>query len=150
MRSSGTATSSGLALARDPTCDTVTLNPGDAVLWTADLVHAPVTGSALVAHLCPVRVQPSWFAYRPERARHAAYADGTAWIATQHYDLLDAVTPEEPPIGAQQDLGLERVEDALRNHDQDTTAPVWSGGRRRSGGLLNSVRGLMNRRDHGD
>ncbi len=134
-------------LGQNPAGDTITLNVGDAVLWSADLVHTPITGAALIAHLCPMRVQPSWFTYRPERARHAAHADGTAWIATQHYDLLDAVTPEEPPVGVQDEPELERVEQALRQHDQDTTAPGSLGaGQRRGGGLVGSVRGLMNRR----
>jgi len=93
-----------------------------------------------------VRVQPSWFIYRPERARHAAHADGTAWIATQHYDLLDAVAPEEPPIGVQDEPELERVAQALREHDEGAAPqpPPVSG--RRGGGLVDSVRGLMNRR----
>ncbi len=135
------------ALGHEPVSNTITLNPGDAVLWSANLVHTPVTGSALIAHLCPVRVQPSWFTYRPERARHAAHADGTAWIATQHYDLVDAVAPEDVPVGVRDEPELERVEQALREHD-DSSAPQpptpVSG--RRSGGLVDSVRGLMNRR----
>jgi hypothetical protein len=134
------------ALGQEPASNTITLHPGDAVLWSADLVHTPVTSSALVAHLCPVRVQPSWFTYRPERARHAAHTDGTAWIATQHYDLVDAVAPEQPPVGMQDELELERVEQALREHDEGTAPqpPPVSG--RRGGGLVDSVRGLMNRR----
>lgn len=137
------------ALGEGSASNTITLNPGDALLWSADLIHAPVTGRALIGHLCPVRVQPSWFTYRPERARHAVHAGGTAWIATQHYDLLDAITPEDAPVGAQHDEPeLERVEQALREHDEGTapqppTTPV-SG--RRAGGLVDSVRGLMNRR----
>jgi hypothetical protein len=135
------------ALGKDRPSETITLNPGDALLCSADLVHNPVTGSALIAHLCPVRVQPSWFIYRPERARHAAHADGTAWIATQHYDLLDAVAPEEPPVGVQDEPELERVAQALREHDEGAAPqppPPVSG--RRGGGLVDSVRGLMNRR----
>jgi hypothetical protein len=128
--------------------NTITLNPGDAVLWSADLVHTPATGSALIAHLCPVRVQPSWFTYRPERARLAAHADGTAWIATQHYDLVDAVAPEEPPVGVQDEPELQRVEQALRDHDEhNAPQPPPPGGRR--GGLVDSVRGLMSRRGRG-
>lgn len=136
------------ALGQAPASNTITLNPGDALLWSADLIHTPVIGSALIAHLCPMRVQPSWFAYRPERARHAAHADGTVWIATQHYDLVDAVAPEDAPIGVQPDEPeLERVEQALREHDESTAPqppPPVSG--RRGGGLVDSVRGLMNRR----
>ncbi len=134
-------------LGDEPAGNTITLNAGDAVLWSADLVHAPVTGSALIAHLCPVRVQPSWFTYRPERARLAAHADGTAWIATQHYDLLDAIAPEEPPVGVQDEPELERVEQALREHDEGSASPQLPPvGGRRSGGLVDSVRGLMGRR----
>jgi hypothetical protein len=134
------------ALGENPASNTITLNPGDAVLWSADLVHTPVTGSALIAHLCPVRVQPSWFTYRPERARLAAHADGTVWIATQHYDLLDAVAPESAPAGVHDEPELERVEQALRAHDEGAAPqpPPVSG--RRAGGLVDSVRGLMNRR----
>jgi hypothetical protein len=135
-----------VGLGQAPASNTITLNPGDAVLWSADLVHTPVTGSALVAHLCPVRVQPSWFTYRPERARHAAHTDGTAWIATQHYDLLDAVAPEELPVGVQDEPELERVEQALREHDEGNAPQPPPAGGRRGGGLVDSVRGLMSRR----
>jgi hypothetical protein len=135
------------ALGQEPARDTITLDPGDAVVWSADLVRTPVTGSALIAHLCPVRVQPSWFTYRPERARHAASTDGTAWIATQHYDLVDAVAPEERPAGVQDDAPeIERVEEALREHDKDNPSQPPSASGRRGGGLVGSVRGLMNRR----
>jgi hypothetical protein len=136
------------ALAQDQPSETITLNPGDALLWSADLVHTPVTGSALVAHLCPVRVQPSWFTYRPERARLAAHANGTAWIASQHYDLVDAVAPATTPASVQDDEPeLERVEQALRAHDESTAPqPPTSVSGRRGGGLVDSVRGLMNRR----
>jgi len=136
--------------------DTITLEAGDVLLWSAGLVHTAVAGAALVAHLCPARVQPAWFAYRPERARLAAHEDGAAWIASQHYDLLDAVAPEdEPPVGVEDEPELERVEDALREHDDDNpaapptpSAPPSVAGRR-SGGLVDSVRGLMNRRGRG-
>jgi hypothetical protein len=134
------------ALGTDPATNTIALDPGDAVLWSADLVHTPVTGPALVAHLCPARVQPAWFAYRPERARHATYADGAAWLASQHYDLVDAVTAEQPPTGVQDEAELGRVEEALREHDAGTTSQPPPGAARRAGGLMGSVRGLMNRR----
>jgi ectoine hydroxylase-related dioxygenase (phytanoyl-CoA dioxygenase family) len=139
------------ALGTDPAGDTITMNAGDAVLWSAGLVHTPITGTALIAHLCPIRVHPSWFIYRPERARYAAYADETARIATQHYDLTDAVAPEQPPAGVQDEPELERVQEALREHD-DNHPPIGpsSVAGRRSGGLVNSVRGLMNRRGRGD
>jgi hypothetical protein len=133
----------------DPASDTITLAPGDAVLCSADLVHTAATGTALIVHLCPVRVQPSWFAYRPERARCAAHADGTAWIATQHYDLVDAVVPEAAPVGVQDEPELERVEEALRAHDEVKASQPPSIGGRRAGGLVDSVRGLMNRRGRG-
>jgi hypothetical protein len=138
------------ALGVDPASDMVTLDPGDAVLWSANLVHTPVAGAALIAHLCPVRVQPAWFGYRPERARLAVHAEGTAWMATQHYDLVDAIAPEEPPAGVQGEPELERVEEALRAHDADNSPqnPSSTGGRR-AGGLVDSVRGLMNRRGRG-
>ncbi|MCW2993841.1 MAG: hypothetical protein JWQ18_1336 [Conexibacter sp.] len=139
------------ALTGDP--ETITLHAGDALLWSAGLVHTAVAGTALVAHLCPVRVQPAWFAYRPERARLAAHEDGAAWIASQHYDLLDAVAPEdEPPAGVEAAPELERVEEALREHDEDNPpapSPPPSVAGRRSGGLVDSVRGLMNRRGRG-
>jgi hypothetical protein len=132
-----------LAAALGPDTVVITLQPGDVILWSADLVHAPVLGAALIAHLCPTRVHPTWFAYRPERARHAAQADGTAWVATQHYDLLDAVAPEQAPVGVQDEPELKRVEEALRQHDE--SLPPSSGGRR-SGGLVDSVRGIIGRR----
>jgi hypothetical protein len=137
-----------------PETDTITLHPGDAVAWTADLVHAPIAGPALVAHLCPSGVQPAWFAYRPERARHAAAADGAAWLTTQHYDLVDAVSPEAAPAGVEDDPELERVEEALREHDEELAieppAPEPTGrGAGRQGGLVDSVRGLLNRRGRG-
>lgn len=143
--------------------DTITLNAGDVVLWAAGLVHLPVTGAALVGHLCPSRVAPGWFAYRPERATHAAAAGGAAWVASQHYDLVDAIAPPEtepaatvPEVEDREEL--ERVEDALREHDQDLAyepgpAPAPSTqddapdtGRPRSGGLVDSVRGMLGRR----
>jgi len=136
-------------LGQEPARDTITLNPGDAVLWSADLIHTPVTGTALIAHLCPVQVQPSWFTYRPERARHAAHTDGTAWIATQHYDLVDAVAPEESPVDRQQEPELERVEQALHDHDESNAPQPPSVSGRRGGGLVDSVRGLMSRRSRG-
>jgi hypothetical protein len=141
-----------LAAALPDATDTITLEAGDVVVWSAGLVHTAVTGHALVAHLCPGRVQPSWFAYRPERARHAAHEDGTAWIATQHYDLVDAVAPEASPAGVEDEPELERIEEALREHDEDNPppdAPTPPPAARRSGGLVDSVRGLMNRRGRG-
>jgi hypothetical protein len=137
------------ALAQEPASDTITLNPGDAVLWSADLVHTPVTGPALIAHMCPVRVRPSWFTYRPERARHATHAAGTAYVATQHYDLVDAGAPEEPTIDLQDEPERERVEEALRAHDDDNAPLPPSAAGRRGGGLVGSVRGLMSRRGRG-
>ncbi|HEV7752702.1 MAG TPA: phytanoyl-CoA dioxygenase family protein [Baekduia sp.] len=134
---------------------TVTLEAGDVLLWHAELIHAPIAGdaTALLAHLCPAGVQPGWFAYRPERARWAAAGD--AWIATQHYDLVDAVDREPPAEDYDQDAESEReletVEDALRAHDDrppDAPAapPPGPNAHRRAGGLLNSVRGIMGRR----
>jgi hypothetical protein len=154
------------ALGDEPATDTITLDAGDVALWSAGLVHTAVGGHALVAHLCPAHVRPSWFAYRPERARHAAAGDGTAWIATQHYDLTDAVAPEsapdEAPAEAPGEPQLERVEDALREHDAENALeavpehdpaprqePPPSQSGRRGGGLVDSVRGLMNRRGRG-
>jgi hypothetical protein len=147
------------ALGDEPATDTITLDAGDVALWSAGLVHTAVSGHALVAHLCPAHVRPAWFAYRPERARHAAAADGTAWIATQHYDLADAVALDAAPAEAPDEPQLERIEDALREHDaenaleavpEDDPAPRQepppSQSGRRGGGLLDSVRGLMNRR----
>jgi hypothetical protein len=147
------------ALAGEPATDTITLDAGDVALWSAGLVHTAVSGHALVAHLCPAHVRPSWFAYRPERARHAAHDDGTAWIATQHYDLADAVALESAPAEAPDEPELERVAEALREHDAENAPeavpeddpaprqePPSSQSGRRGGGLLDSVRGLMNRR----
>ncbi|MCW2983647.1 MAG: hypothetical protein JWR63_1217 [Conexibacter sp.] len=144
----------------DAASDTITLEPGDIVVWTADLVHRPPTGPALIAHLCPARVQPGWFAYRPERARHAAHDAGRAWIATQYYDLVDAVTAELAPTpvsDAEDEAELTRVEDAMREHDQDlatepqpgTQDPASPAAPRRGGGLVDSVRGMLNRRGRG-
>jgi hypothetical protein len=130
------------------------LQQGDVLVWSAGLVHGPVTGPALVAHFCPVHVAPGWFTYRPERAQHARHEDGRAWIATQHYDLVDAIAPEAAPESQE----IERVEDALREHDQDlatepqpgTQEPAPSSSTaaapRRSGGLVDSVRGIIGRR----
>jgi hypothetical protein len=140
--------------ARDSGATTVTLTAGDLVLWHADLVHEPIAGDALIAHLCPVRAQPSWFAYRPERARCAAV--GEAWVTTQHYDLVDAVRRDSDEAAAPQDdqqteRELEGVEDAMRAHDDrppdapKAPPPAHPPGRR-GGGLVNSVRGLMGRR----
>jgi len=141
----------------------VTLQAGDVLVLAADTVHRAPTGAVLVAHLCPARVRPGWFAYRPERARRASFEDGRAWIASQHYDLVDAFEPEdaeEPPARAE---ALERVEEALREHDVEAAeetprpaapqtppspspspSPATPG--RRSGGLVDSVRGMLGRR----
>jgi hypothetical protein len=127
--------------------ETITLTAGDIIIWHADLVHNAPTGPALVAHLCPARVAPGWFAYRPERARHASYDDGRALIASQHYDLVDALAPEEEPTGVHE---LQRVEETLREHDEDRETeqapppPATPG--RRSGGLVDSVRARLGRR----
>jgi hypothetical protein len=135
----------------DATSDTITLNAGDVLAWTAGLVHAAPRGDALVAHLCPARVQPAWFAYRPERARHAAAAGGTALLTTQHYDLVDAITPEPPEdTPVEDERELERVEAALREHDaEDAPPPEAPHAVRRQGGLVDSVRGLLGRRGRG-
>jgi hypothetical protein len=128
---------------------TITLNPGDVLAWTAGLVHAAPQGDALVGHLCPVRVQPAWFAYRQERARHAAAPDGNAWLTSQHYDLVDAVTPEPPEeTPAEDEQELQRVEAALREHDSDNAPPPVAphAEPRRHGGLVDSVRGMLGRR----
>jgi hypothetical protein len=133
--------------------DTITLHQGDVLAWSAGLVHGPVTGPALVAHFCPVHVAPGWFAYRPERAQQARHDDGRAWITTQHYDLVDATTPEAAPQAGE----IERVEDALREHDvelatepqpgtQQPSSPASPAAPRRSGGLVDSVRGIIGRR----
>jgi hypothetical protein len=132
---------------------TLSLAPGDVLLFAGGLIHEPIAGDALIAHLCPLRAQPSWFAYRPERARLAAVGD--AWITTQHYDLVDAIEREPEPKTPEDDAETEReidsVEDALRAHDDrppDAPAapPPGPMANRRTGGLVNSVRGLMGRR----
>jgi hypothetical protein len=133
---------------------TLTLHAGDVLFWHADLVHEPIAGDALIAHLCPARAQPSWFAYRPERARCAAVGD--AWIATQHYDLVDAIQhqpgePAAPQEDAETEHELETVEAAMRAHDDRppdapaAPAPAQPPGRR-GGGLFDTVRGFMGRR----
>ncbi|HMJ35389.1 MAG TPA: phytanoyl-CoA dioxygenase family protein [Baekduia sp.] len=132
----------------------LTLSPGDVLLWQADLIHEPIAGDALVAHLCPVGAQPAWFAYRPERAGRAAV--GAAWIATQHYDLVDAVEPEPVEPAAPQDdeeteHELRTVEKAMRAHDDrppDAPAapPPAPPPGRRGGGIVETVRGFMGRR----
>jgi hypothetical protein len=129
--------------------DTITLNPGDVLAWTAGLVHTAPHGDAIVSHLCPARVEPAWFAYRPERARHAIAADGSAWLTTQHYDLVDAVASEPPDDAApaEDERELERVEAALREHDADDAPPPEAPhALRRHGGLVDSVRGMLGRR----
>jgi hypothetical protein len=159
----------GLGDGREP--ERIDLAAGDVLLLAADTVHHAAEGAALVGHLCPARVQPGWFAYRPERARHASHDDGRAWITTQHYDLVDAVepdaAPQEPPPAAAREEELERVEDALRAHDAAEEAeaprpgtpnapatppapgPGPGQGGRRSGGLVDSVRGILGRRNRG-
>jgi hypothetical protein len=136
--------------------ETVALEAGDVVLWHADLVHGPPDGGpALYAHFCPARAQPSWFAYRPERAHHAEFGGG--WLTTQHYDLVDAVADDggadpEPVTGPQ----IEQIADALEAHDDrppDAPSPPPPAPevahRRGAGGLIGSVRGLMGRRHRG-
>lgn len=124
----------------------VALTAGDVLVLAADTVHRAVQGCALVGHACPVRVQPGWFAYRPERARYAKLDEGRACIATQHYDLVDAIEPEREPNPEE----IEQVEEALREHDRElaTDPPPGTGGAasRRSGGLVDSVRGMLGRR----
>ncbi|WCB95483.1 hypothetical protein DSM104299_04231 [Baekduia alba] len=148
------------ALGDDAPTDTITLHPGDVVAWSADLVHLPVAGAALVAHLCPTTVQPAWFAYRPERALHAVIADGAAWLTSQHYDLVDAVAPEPDaePTDVEDAEQIERVGEALREHDEDLAiepgpipepTPPSPAAARRPGGLVDSVRGLLSRRGRG-
>jgi hypothetical protein len=129
--------------------DTITLNPGDVLAWTAGLAHTAPRGDALLAHLCPARVEPAWFAYRPERARLARAADGRAWLTTQHYDLVDAITPEPADdVPVEDERELQRVEAALREHDAEDAPPPEAphASVRRQGGLVDSVRGLLGRR----
>jgi hypothetical protein len=139
------------AAVQDLETTTLSLAPGDVLLFTGDLIHQPIAGDALIAHLCPLRAQPSWFTYRPERARLAAV--GAAWITTQHYDLVDAIErePSTPEDDAETEREIDTVEDALRAHDDrppDAPSPPPPGpqANRRTGGLVNSVRGLMGRR----
>src|SRR3954454_20712424 len=136
----------------------LTLAAGDVVVWAADLIHAPVPGAALVGPLAPCPTRPGWFAYRTDRARLASHADGAAWITSQHYDLVDAIAPEDAPAGVQDEAEIRGVERALREHDEElateptanpaTPAPDAAGtpGGRRAGGLGDSVRGLLGRR----
>jgi hypothetical protein len=134
----------------------IALEPGDALVWTADLVHRPLDGAALIAHLCPSTVKPGWFAYRPERARCARHGDGAAWLATQHYDLVDAIELDagEPADAAAEEEHFERIEDALREHDEELATPPQASPpdppARRGGGLVDSVRGLIGRRGRGN
>ncbi|WP_187368991.1 phytanoyl-CoA dioxygenase family protein [Baekduia soli] len=114
---------------------TVALEPGDVLLWRADLAHEAVEGRALVAHAIPEHAEPGWFAYRPQRAGRVAY--GEAWLASQHYDLADAVEP----VGPGPDTGA--VEAAFAQHEEGRSG---SAAARRRGGLVDSVRGLMGRR----
>ncbi|MCW3004827.1 MAG: phytanoyl-CoA dioxygenase family protein [Conexibacter sp.] len=128
---------------------TITLNAGDVVLWGADLVHDPLAGDVLIAHLCPIGAQPSWFAYRPERARCAAVGD--AWITTQHYDLVDAITLDPPDRDEEAERELESVQDAMRAHDDrppdaPSAPPPTPPPGRRAGSLVDSVRGILGRR----
>jgi hypothetical protein len=126
--------------------ETITLAPGDIIIWHADLVHDAPTGPALVAHLCPARVAPGWFAYRPERARHASYDGGRALITSQHYDLIDALAAPEDPPTEPQDESLRRVEETLREHDDANPQAQQPTPTRRSGGLVDSVRSRLGRR----
>ncbi|HET6507777.1 MAG TPA: hypothetical protein VFG42_13385 [Baekduia sp.] len=127
------------------------LSAGDVVLLAGGTVHRAPEGPTLVAHACPARVKPGWFAYRPERARYASIDGGRAWIASQHYDLVDAIEPENAPAPE----AIEQVEEALRQHDRDlatdpspspTPTPDPAAGPRRAGGLVDSVRGMLGRR----
>jgi hypothetical protein len=131
----------------------VALAAGDVLVLSADTVHRAPAGPVLVAHLCPSRVRPGWFAYRPERAKHASFEDGRAWVVSQHYDLVDAVEPAAAPLPLPAEEKLERVEDALREHDADAAEETAPQPRptpqtevRRSGGLVDSVRGILGRR----
>jgi hypothetical protein len=123
------------------------LDPGDALLLSARTVHRAPEGPTLVAHLCPKHVAPGWFAYRPERARYAKLDAGRACLASQHYDLVDAIEPERDPDPDE----LEQVEEALREHDRElaTEPPPGTSGARRAGGLVDSVRGILGRRGRG-
>jgi hypothetical protein len=128
-----------------------TLSPGDALILAAGTVHRAPEGATLTAHVCPKHVDPGWFAYRPERARYAKLDDGRACIASQHYDLVDAIEPERDPDPD----AIEQVEEALREHDRElaTDPPpgdgAGGGGPRRGGGLVDSVRGILGRRGRG-
>jgi hypothetical protein len=122
----------------------IALDAGDVLILAAKTVHRPIEGPALVAHACPSRVHPGWYAYRPERARHATVDDGRAWLSSQHYDLVDALQPEQAPADGE----IEQVEEALREHDRElaTDPPPTGAEARRSGGLVDSVRGILGRR----
>jgi hypothetical protein len=122
----------------------IAMTAGDVLLLAAATVHTAPDGPTLVAHACPKRVHPGWFAYRPERARYAKLDGGRACIATQHYDLVDAIEPEREPDAEE----IEQVEEALREHDRElaTEPPPGTTGTRRAGGLVDSVRGMLGRR----
>jgi hypothetical protein len=116
----------------------VELRAGDVVLWHGLLARETVHGRALVAHLLPAHGEPGWFAYRPQRSGRAPY--GIAWLASQHYDLDEAVAepPPAPPAPAHRP-DVARVEDALERRDAGDEGP-------RRAGLAGAVRGLMGRR----
>lgn len=66
---------------------------GDALLWTADLVHGgsavsdpALTRKSLVGHYCPSRVDPFYFRLRPDRRETRPFDGGR--YASEHYDML--------------------------------------------------------------
>ncbi|MBI5105935.1 MAG: phytanoyl-CoA dioxygenase family protein [Solirubrobacterales bacterium] len=120
---------------------------GDVLVWSADLVHAaaPVTDEgrtrrSLVAHYCPVGVEPAYFGYREDRRTTVAYNGGR--YASEHHDL----EPEPaPPEEEEETIPTAAEQQAVRAERRQPSGAEPSGQplRRRSGGLVGRVRGIL-------
>jgi hypothetical protein len=114
---------------------------GDVLIWAADLAHggSPVedgarTRKSLVGHYCPDGVQPHFFSWNPARAKQAG--DDRVQYASSYYD----VAPEPEPAPAEP---AEAAAPAPEPEPPAAAEPPAE--RRRSGGLVARLRGLLDR-----
>lgn len=77
---------------------------GDALIWSADLVHGgsevtdrSLTRRSLVGHYCPDRAEPHYFSFQPDRRARASYRNNR--FCSSHYAMGDAAPLSSRPMG---------------------------------------------------